>query len=345
MDEQNMTGLPLPPQQPAPQPVAQQPEAQQPAPQQQPVAQQPAAQQQPEAQPNEKPKSKLSGAFDKLKSIDWKNADVKTLFAKDNEEYVSGTAATFEVSLVPEVKVEAIRAIKRRNLTLFICIVIVAVFGGLAGVLGSVVTGQNLTMSNQDARIEAMSDKINSFDGLEEYLTIQDQLGNISTIQENRKVLSRIFSFLNVMLPNGPDTITISELNVNLRENTISFTGQADAGVEPFIDYRVLEAFKKSVAMVKYDYGRYVDAEGEEIPTRCMVESNSSGTVGRMTVRKLRQRESWRWRIWQKKLMRWKKMGRQCRRRKLLRRRKKFMRNIKIRLLKTGMMNGWRQMG
>ncbi len=207
-----------------------------------------------------------------------KNLDIKTLFGKGKEvELVSGTASTFEINLVPSVKAEMIKSLKMRNLVLFICIIIVAVSVGIVAIVGSVVTGQNITMNDQDNKIEMMSGKLSGFEGLGEYLTIQDQLGNITSIQNNRKILSRVFSFLNVLLPSDPDRITISEMNVDLSENIISFSGQADAGVEPFIDYRVLESFKKSVALVKYDYGRYVDAEDNEIPTRCVVESGSDG--------------------------------------------------------------------
>lgn len=226
-----------------------------------------------------KPEKKKSEFLEKLKKIDWKNADVKTLFQKNNgkPEVLKETATKFEINLVPEVKMKMIKSLKMRNLIIFACIVIAGVSAGIVAILGSVVTGQNVAMGNQDQRLELMSSKINSFEGLEEYLTIQDQLGNISTINENKKVLSRIFSFLTVMLPNEPDRITISELNIDLEDNTIDFTGQADAGVEPFIDYRVLEAFKKSVMLVKYDYGQYVDKDGNEIPTRCMVEANAEG--------------------------------------------------------------------
>jgi len=236
---------------------------------------------QPTPQPASQSEQKSEQKAPKKKKFDLKSLsklDAKALFGKKDEpELVTGTATKFEISLVPKVKAEMIKSLKMRNLVLFICIIIVAVMGGITAILGSVVTGQNVTMGTQDKKIEAMSTKINSFEGLDEYLTIQDQLGNIAAIQDNRKILSRVFSFLNVLLPSGPDKITISELNVDLSENTLSFAGQADAGVEPFIDYRVLESFKKSVMLVKYDYGRYVDAEDNEIPTRCIVESGQNG--------------------------------------------------------------------
>lgn len=235
---------------------------------------------QPAPTPAEKKPSKVSGVLDKLKKIDWKNLDVKKLITnKKDVEPVSGTATTFEINLVPSVKAEAIRALKMRNLVLFICIIVVSAAAGIVAILGSIVTGQNITMASQDGKLETMSSKINSFEGLSEYLTIQDQLGNISAIQDNRMVLSRVFSFFNTILPTGADKITLSELSINLQDSTMTFTGQADAGVDPFIDYRVLESFKKSAALVKYDYGQYVDAEDNDIPTRCMIEANTDGVT------------------------------------------------------------------
>lgn len=228
----------------------------------------------------EKKPSKVNSFLDRLKKIDWKNLDVKTLFVnKKDVEPVSGTATKFEINLVPSVKAEAIRALKMRNLVLFICIVTVSIAAGIVAILGSIVAGQNITMASQDGKLDTMSSKINSFEGLSEYLTIQDQLGNISAIQDNRTVLSRVFSFFNTILPTGADKITLSELSINLQDSTMTFTGQADAGVDPFIDYRVLESFKKSAALVKYDYGQYVDAEDNEIPTRCMIEANTDGVT------------------------------------------------------------------
>jgi hypothetical protein len=79
-------------------------------------------------------------------------------------------------------------------------------------------------------------------------------------------------------LPTGEDKISLSELTVNLDENTLTLEAQADAGKEPFIDYRVLESFKKNVGKVKYDYGRYVTKDGTEIPSRCIKEVDDNGS-------------------------------------------------------------------
>ena len=54
---------------------------------------------------------------------------------------------------------------------------------------------------------------------------------------------------------------------------------QADAQVAPLIDYRVLEAFKKGASLATYDYGQYVDAMGNGIPSWCIRESDGNGAA------------------------------------------------------------------
>ena len=186
---------------------------------------------------------------------------------------------SYEISLVPEVKRNMVKAMKFRNILLFCCIVLMAVSGGIVMVMVTVWEGQNITMSGQDSRMKAMSDKLNNYGSLSEFLTIQKQLKQLNQISDNKKVLSRVFPVLSVILPEGPDTISLSELTVNLDENTLIFDAQADAKVSPYIDYRVLESFRKGVSLMKYDYGRYVTADGDEIPSRCMVEADAEGNT------------------------------------------------------------------
>ena len=161
----------------------------------------------------------------------------------------------FEINLVPDVKSEMLKAQKVRNIVLFVCAVVVAVAGGVIAILGGIKAGQDITMSGQDDRLEAMSAKINSFDDLDELLTVQKQLNSLNTVSEEKVLLSRIFSVVNVLLPRNGDEISLSELDVDIEKNLIKFDAQADARVEPLVDYRVLDAFKKSMSMMKYDYG------------------------------------------------------------------------------------------
>jgi len=200
---------------------------------------------------------------------------------KDPKAASTESGETYEISLVPAVKLQLIKAQKIRNRVFFGCIVVSCAALGVVLILFSIKSGQDIAMSNQDKRLESLSEKINSYSELDGLITIQNQLDRHSAIIDNRQMISRAFGALGVMLPQGGDLVKLSELRVNLDTDLITMEGQTDAKVDPLIDYRVLEAFKKSVGLTKYDYGRYVDAEGKEIPTQCIKESDAEGNAFR----------------------------------------------------------------
>lgn len=188
-----------------------------------------------------------------------------------------------EINLVPDIKGEMIKALKIRNFILFLCIVIASASVGVVLIFASIAGGQQAAVEGKQQTIKNLSAKINSYSDLSEFLTIRDQLGNLSSITKDKQMMSRTFSALAALIPSGPDTITISELTVNLApesgDPTFNFDAQANAGSEPFIDYNVLDSFKKSMQYMKYDYGTYVDKNGDEIPAYCMIENSTDGST------------------------------------------------------------------
>lgn len=185
----------------------------------------------------------------------------------------------YEINLIPDIKAEVVKAQRIRNLILFVCIIVVAAVVGVVLILFGIKAGQDISMAGQNGRLEQLSEKVKSYEELSELLTLQGQLNKIDEIGQKKKVFSRVFSIIGTLLPTNADSIKISELTVNLGENTFAIKGQADAGEEPLIDYRVLEAFKKSMSVMKIDYGRFVDKNGKEIPTRCIVETDEDGNM------------------------------------------------------------------
>lgn len=186
-----------------------------------------------------------------------------------------------EINLVPEIKDDMIKSLKLRNYIFFACIVVASISIGITIVYSTIMGGQQIAIEAKKGTIEKLSKKIMSYQDLNDYLTIKDQVNNINEIADKKKVLSRSFNILSALLPTGADTIKISQLNVDLDdENPVfRFDAQANSGTEPFIDYAVLEAFKKSMDEMRYDYGRYVDKEGNTIPAYCMIESGGDGAV------------------------------------------------------------------
>ncbi len=190
-------------------------------------------------------------------------------------------ATQYEINLVPDVKLQMIKAQKLRNLVLYVCILVSAVSIGVVLVLFGIKGGQDIAMANQDGKLKTLSSKLMGYGELGDLVTIQAQLNKLSEIQGNKRVLSRVFGAMNVMLPQGGDSVQLSDLRVDFSANTIRMEGQADARVAPLIDYRVLESFKKGVALTKYDYGTYVDLDGNMIPTWCINEADVNGAAYR----------------------------------------------------------------
>ena len=183
-----------------------------------------------------------------------------------------------EINLVPDIKNEMIKTLKLRNFIFFLCIIVAAGSITMALIFGSIAGGQSIALSNRDETLKLASTKVNGYDDLNDFLTIQNQLEQLSNISDNKRVLSRTFNILSSLIPVGSDTIKISELNINLDNNTWNFDAQANAGSDN-IDYRVLNAFEKSMEFMRYDYGRYVDVNGDEIPTYCIIENDVNGAI------------------------------------------------------------------
>ncbi|MBQ3474323.1 hypothetical protein IJH24_02775 [Candidatus Saccharibacteria bacterium] len=186
-----------------------------------------------------------------------------------------------EINLVPDIKNEMIRTLKLRNFILFLSIIVASASVAIVFIFGVIVGGQQIAINNKKGLLETFSSKLNSYSDLNEFLTIKDQVDNITAITENKTVASRTFNILLALIPtDSPDSIEISELTVDLVSEetpTFSLEAQANAGQAPFIDYNVLDAFKKSMEYMRYDYGNYVDKEGNTIPAYCMIEKDSDG--------------------------------------------------------------------
>lgn len=186
----------------------------------------------------------------------------------------------YEINLVPDVKAEMIHAQKIRNVVFFASFVVSAMAIAIVVLLVMFKLGQDITLATQDKRLELMSKKLEEYDGLDEVLTVQSQLQNLEVIRDNKKMASRVFAILSSMLPKGADSVTVSSLTIDFESSLMSIDGQANAGAgTDGIDYRVLESFVKQVGLMKYDYGRYVDENGAEIPTMCIDESNEEGNA------------------------------------------------------------------
>ena len=67
---------------------------------------------------------------------------------KEEPQLVTTVGTTYEINLVPAVKAQMIKALKMRNLVLFICIIVSAASVGAVLILFGIKSGQDIAMAN-----------------------------------------------------------------------------------------------------------------------------------------------------------------------------------------------------
>ena len=203
----------------------------------------------------------------------------------------------YEISLVPDVKAELLRKLRTRNLVIFICIIVAAACGGAILILLSITGSQGIALNMKDREIACRADgvvkggtcntkdygtAVMQFRNAEELLTIQDQMNNLSLLNNNKIKFSRVFGILDVVLPTGENEVKISQLSTDINNNMLYFDAVASASNN--IGYRALEAFKKNAKLSYFDYGSYMRYDKEssdyvEIPSFCIDEEIDSNGV------------------------------------------------------------------
>lgn len=155
-----------------------------------------------------------------------------------------------EVNLIPDVKLELIKARRARAKVVSICITICVVSFGVVAVLCAYIFGvQTVRNVLADNTITSQYQELKKVDDLSKILTIQNQLSKISTLNDNKKVYSRTFDMLSAIVPSSPNQVQISSLNIDANKKTITIEGQAANS------YAALEVFKKMIhgAQVQYN--------------------------------------------------------------------------------------------
>lgn len=151
-----------------------------------------------------------------------------------------------EINLIPDVKLEYIKARKARSK-----VVTIAVIAGIISLVVVVLlviyaygvqTVRNVvadnTIKSENAKLEQVKD-------LPEMLTIQNQLATLPELNSSKSIYSRLFDVINTTIPT---TIQMSQFAIDSETQTITFDGQSAIG------YSALETFKKMLSSAELQY-------------------------------------------------------------------------------------------
>ena len=146
-----------------------------------------------------------------------------------------------ELNLVPDVKQELIKAQRMRATVISVAIITsiaaVAVVVLLLIYVYGVQFGRNVYL---DGQIKNKSTELSQVEDLSEMVTIQNQLSMISDLNARKTISSRLFDMLSAVLPPAPNTVQISQMDVDTDNGTIRLEGQTHG-------YDSMEVFKKTL--------------------------------------------------------------------------------------------------
>lgn len=140
-----------------------------------------------------------------------------------------------QFNLLPDVKLEYLRAQRQRRLVSLIAGIVTLVSLLLLGSLLATGFVQKKHLSDLSDTVTSESKKLQNKPQLNRILTVQNQLLSLTGLHSAKPATDRLFTYLTEVTPN---TVDISNMNIDFTKNTVAITGDADSlsTVNQYID-------------------------------------------------------------------------------------------------------------
>lgn len=132
-----------------------------------------------------------------------------------------------QFNLLPDVKLEYIRARKLKRTVILLSSTIAAASMALVIILFlAVVVFQKKHLNDLSRDIKTESQQLQNSQDLNKILTVQNQLNSLKGLYASVPVTSRLFGYIQQITPS---TATIAELDLDFTQQTMSIRGSADS--------------------------------------------------------------------------------------------------------------------
>jgi len=140
-----------------------------------------------------------------------------------------------QFNLLPDVKVQFIKARKAKRMVMVISGLVVTVSFGLLAIMFSVTAFQDHHIESLNSDIKSYENKLTGTSDLAKILTIQNQLNSLPDIYAKRPVTSRLFGYIQATTPTQ---VSINHLSLDFVENKLTVQGTTDtlATVNRYVD-------------------------------------------------------------------------------------------------------------
>ena len=140
-----------------------------------------------------------------------------------------------QFNLLPDVKLEYIKAQRDKRLVLSAAIIISIASVALLVLLLSVDALQKKHLSDLGNDIKTESSTLQGKPDINTILTVQNQLESLTNLHNGKPAVSRLFTYLNQVTPAN---VAISNFTIDFTQNTVTVTGTAKAlsDVSQYVD-------------------------------------------------------------------------------------------------------------
>ncbi len=142
---------------------------------------------------------------------------------------------TTQLNLLPDVKMDYIKAQRTRRLAISIALLVTAAAVALLVLLIGAEGLQKKHLNDLSRDITNDSAKLQAKPQITKILTVQNQLESLTNLHDSKPAASRLFDYLNELTPAQVD---ITDLKLDFTQQTESITGTADSlsSVNQYVD-------------------------------------------------------------------------------------------------------------
>ena len=154
-----------------------------------------------------------------------------------------------QFNLLPDVKLEFVKANRLKHAVSVISIIAAAVALGIMAILILTVDViQKSHLNDLNSQIVTITGQLRGTSNLNQVLTVQSQVNALPALNANKPVTTRLLGPTGYMAALTPANATISQINIDFNTNVISITGSADslATVNQFVDTMKLSSYQTS---------------------------------------------------------------------------------------------------
>lgn len=140
-----------------------------------------------------------------------------------------------QFNLLPDVKLEYIKAQRTRHMVTGVSIIVSLVAAGLLLALLGANLLQKKHLNDLSRDIASQTTKLQNEPQIDKILTVQNQLQSLTALHTGKPAASHLFDYLNQLTPNA---VAISNLTIDMTQQTATITGTADAlsSVNQYVD-------------------------------------------------------------------------------------------------------------